>query len=558
MTNALRSSANSRTLTDIESQRLKLRGETFIVAWSALLVSFFALSFSYSRGIMLLYGDAVAHLHIARRIIDSINPGLRQLGSVWLPLPHLLLVPFVARMSWWQSGLAGAFPSMGAYVLGTAGIYRLARLWVEPRSALVAVFFFGLNPGLLYMQTTAMNEPLFLAEMIWAVVLIIEYGRALQAGETDRATKLLVIAGVVLVAAVFTRYDGWIFTFLAWLFALAATLRRRQWWDSRAGGAFLLFTVMLAVAPILWMGYCARQFGDPLDFMRGPYSARAIEARTSTPGAPQYPGWHSMPVAALYFLKAAELGAAPLRFANLLLILSVAGGVVAAIRWRLRDGLMALLLWVPLPFYAYSIAYGSVPIFIPLWWPHSWYNTRYGMEMLPAFALSLAFLAALVSQWIARRWPAIARWVPTAVVLLLVADNAVLLRAKPLVLDEAIANSRTRIPFEVAYAHALELLPHNSTILAYTSDHVGAFQRAGIALKRTINETDYYQWLPALKDPAKAADFVIATDNDKVAQAVAAKPKGLTLINIVCSTGQPCVRIYSSDRHSAGGSITQK
>lgn len=170
-------------MTDAETQRLKLRGETFIVAWSALLVSLFALSFSYSRGIMLLYGDAVAHLHIARRIIDSLNPGLTQLGSVWLPLPHLLLVPFVARLEWWQSGVAGAFPSMGAYVFGAAGIYRLARLWVQPGSALVAALFFALNPGLLYMQTTAMNEPLFLTEMIWAVLLIVEYGRALQTDE---------------------------------------------------------------------------------------------------------------------------------------------------------------------------------------------------------------------------------------------------------------------------------------------------------------------------------------------------------------------------------------
>jgi hypothetical protein len=207
-------------LTDAEAQRLKLRTETFIVAWSALLVSLFALSFCFSRGIMLLYGDAVAHLHIARRIIDSLNPGFRQLGSVWLPLPHLLLLPFIWRMEWWQSGLAGAFPSMGAYIFGTAGIYRLARLWVSTPSALVAVAFFGLNPGLLYMQTTAMNEPLFLAEMIWAVVLIIEFGRALEAGEMDRASKLLIIAGLVLVMAVFTRYDGWVFAFLAWLVAL--------------------------------------------------------------------------------------------------------------------------------------------------------------------------------------------------------------------------------------------------------------------------------------------------------------------------------------------------
>jgi hypothetical protein len=544
-------------LTDTETERLRLRGETFIVAWSALLVSLLALSFCFSRGIMLLYGDAVAHLHIARRIVDSLNPGLTQLGSVWLPLPHLLLVPFVARMEWWQSGLAGAFPSMGAYVLGTAGIYRLARLWVGPRSALVAVLFFGLNPGLLYMQTTAMNEPLFLAEMVWTVVLIVEFGRALETSELKLAAKLLIATGIVLVAAIFTRYDGWIFAFLAWFIPLGKMLRSRRW-DSPAGGAFVLFTVMVAVAPIIWMAYCARQFGDPLDFLRGPYSARAIEARTSTPGAPHYPGWHSMPVAALYFLKAAELGATPLRFANLLLILSIVGTAAGALRWRARDGWMALLLWIPLPFYAYSVAYGSVPIFIPLWWPHSWYNTRYGMEMLPAFALSLAFLAACLSDWVAKRRPSIARWTPPVLSVLVVASNGVLLHAKPLVLDEAIANSRSRIPFEAAYARALQLLPVNSTLLAYTSDHVGAFQRAGVALKRTINETDYYQWAPALKDPAKAADYVAAIDGDRVAQAVAAHPDGLTLINIVCSTGQPCVRIYSSDRHRPNGSITQK
>lgn len=554
----MRFSANSRTLTEAETDRLGLRSETFVVAWAALLVSLFAVSFSYSRGLLLLCGDAVAHLHIARRLIDSANPGLAQLGSVWLPLPHLLLLPFVARMEWWQSGLAGAFPSMGAYVFATAGIYRLARLWIAPKPALIAAVFLGLNPGLLYLQTTAMNEPLFLAEMIWAAILLVEYRRALDAGEEDqRAGKLLISAGLVLVAAVYTRYDGWIFACFAWLFALGGMLRGGRW-KSKAGGAFVLFTAMLVAAPLLWMGYCARQFGDPLDFMRGPYSAKAIDARTTAPGSPHYPGWHSMRVAALYFLKAAELGATPLRFANLLLVLSVAGSVAATIRWRRQRAWAALLLWVPLPFYAYSVAYGSVPIFIPLWWPHSWYNTRYGMEMLPAFALSLALLTAIAVEWIARRKPALSVWFVGAVALLVVADSVVVMRARPIVLDEAIANSRTRIAFETGYAKALEILPPKSTILAYISEHPGAYQRAGVALKRTINESDYYQWQPALKDPAKAADFVVATDNDPVAQAVAAQPQGLTLINIVCSTGQPCARFYRSERRTASGSITQK
>ena len=31
--------------------------------------------------------------------------GFTQLGSVWLPLPHMLLLPFVQIYSWWANGL---------------------------------------------------------------------------------------------------------------------------------------------------------------------------------------------------------------------------------------------------------------------------------------------------------------------------------------------------------------------------------------------------------------------------------------------------------------------
>ena len=144
----------------------------------------------------------MAHLHIARRVFDSITPGFRQLGSVWLPLPHILLLPFVWNMGWWHSGLAGACLSIPSYVLGCAGIYRLARMWLDMPAAVVVVAFYGLNPGLLYMATTAMTEPLFLAEMIWAVLLIVQYQRALdpQSPDGPSAGRLLIRAGLVLVA----------------------------------------------------------------------------------------------------------------------------------------------------------------------------------------------------------------------------------------------------------------------------------------------------------------------------------------------------------------------
>jgi hypothetical protein len=541
-------------------ERKQIASEARLVALLAALLGLLSFGYCARHDLLLLYGDAVAHLHIARRIFDSLNPGFRQLGSVWLPLPHLLMVPFVMRMSWWQSGLAGAIPSIGCYILGCVGVYRLARMWLAASPAAVAVAFYGLNPGLLYMQATAMTEPLFLAEIIWATLLIAEFCRAVKpmpaeqspepeaSQNRDRlASRLLVAAGLVLLAAVFTRYDGWIFTSLAWLVAAAAMLRAKAWRD-RAGGAFFLFTVMLAVAPLLWMAYNAKQFGDPLDFLRGPYSAKAIEERTMPPGAWHHPGWHSMRVSALYFLKAAELGTVPLRFANTLFLLSVAGTVAAIARGWSGSMAALMLLWVPLPFYAYSVAYGSVPIFIPLWWPHSWYNTRYGMELLPAFALFIAMLVA----WILDLTKKKALWVtplilPT-VLLLIFINNVALARATPLVLQEAIANSRTRIPFEQAIARSLSPIfaCSRGPMLMYTSEHIGALQRAGVPLRRTINEGDYYQWGGALRDPAGSAQLVVAIDGDAVAKAVKEHPDGLTLLTVICSTDQQCARIYAS------------
>jgi hypothetical protein len=80
------------------------------------------------------------------------------------------------------------------------------------------------------------------------------------------------------------------------------------------------------------------------------------------------------------------------------LILLAAAGVLISI-FHLGRFSAWLLLWIPLPFYAYSIAYGSVPIFIPEWWPFSYYNVRYGLELLPAIAVFIALIPWKVSSF---------------------------------------------------------------------------------------------------------------------------------------------------------------
>lgn len=80
-----------------------------------------AAAYVQSRGWTLYFGDAEAHLNIARRLVDSRLPGVHQIGTVWLPLPHLLMAPLAARDELWHSGLAGVPVSVAAYA--AAGLF---------------------------------------------------------------------------------------------------------------------------------------------------------------------------------------------------------------------------------------------------------------------------------------------------------------------------------------------------------------------------------------------------------------------------------------------------
>jgi hypothetical protein len=539
--------------TDPDAVTPATREETFPVALAAVLLAFLALMVSFTRGYLLLYGDAVAHLGIARRILDSHNPGLVQLGGVWLPLPHLLMLPFVQKMEWWQNGLAGAWPSLICYIVSVVGLYRLARCMMTPRWAIAATAFYALNPNLLYLATTAMTEPLFLAILIWTTLLTVECVAGIQASHISVVARRLTLLGLLIVAAVFTRYDGWILGAAVWCVLTVTLARRRDVWR-RVAPSFVIFTLLAVAGPISWLAYNQHFFHDPLDFLRGPYSAAAIDKKTSAPGSPHYHGWHDPGWALLLYTRTAQIDAAAWETGFLVMAAALAG-LTLAIRRRLA--LPALLLWMPLPFYVYSIAYGSVPIFIPQLWPHSFYNLRYGMEMLPAFAVFMF----LMLDWAHLRWgktrPLAARFFQP-VALLLIAVNAVwMMRGLPLVLKEAVANSTTRVAFEMALARELKTFPAGVPILMYNSDHVGALQGAGIPLSQTVNEGDYDSWKAALAAPAEHAAYVVAIAGDQVSAAVAEHPEDLTELSILCTTGQPCARIYQSNRFVPAGATAR-
>jgi hypothetical protein len=554
-----------------DAGRRQWNGDTALLVVLAGMASVVSFLIYFHNGDILLYGDAVAHMNIARRVFDSRTPGLLQLGTVWLPLPHLLMIPFVISKGAWQSGIGGSLPSMAAYVFGVLGIFRLVRgAELGRMTAWLAASIFGLNPNLLYLQATAMTETLYLALFVWALVYFGEFVRERgTAAWSVEAKRSLWTCGGCLLAASLTRYDGWLVAgAMGALVVLVACVRRQFQWK-----AVGLFVVLAWSGPILWLTYNALVYKNALEFANGPYSAKTIEKKGEVPGVPPHPGSGNVVVAGAYFLKAGQLNVAEGNWGRWWVGLAVMGSLaVLVFPRRSREGSAEggaqecashiLPLWLPLPFYMLSVAYGSVPVFPPTWWPFSLYNVRYGVQLLPA----LAVFVALALQWAASLGRA--TWTRTVVVVAGVACAMVsyggLWRAQPVCYREAWVNSRTRIELERSIAEQLSRLPASAAVLMYLGEHVGALQDAGIPLARTINEGNHRMWVQpmdqeglwerALADPGKYADFAVAFEGDPVWKAL--HHRGLPVLTIIAVNGQKRVTIYQTGTVPANSSVT--
>jgi hypothetical protein len=553
--------------------------EVVRLLWLAIFVSVFSFLYYSRSGDVLLYGDAVAHINIARRVFDSKTPGLLQLGTVWLPLPHLLMMPFILSKQMWQSGSGGSIPSMAGYVFGVLGIFRLVRAafgrdgdGVVKVGVWVAAILYAANPNLIYMQATAMGESLYLAFFIWAVVYFAEFA---QGGV--KAERALTKCGLCLFGACLTRYDGW---FLAVVLVVCVVIASPPFdsaqgkllaKDARNGAprpsltscrmVLAKFILLAAAGPALWLAYNAVVYRNPLEFANGPYSAKAIEQKTATVN----PAKGNLFAAGSYFLKAAELDVAEANWqGRLWLFLALVGSLVAGFSGR---GRVALLLWVPLPFYALCVAYGSVPIFVPVWWPFSHYNLRYGLTLLPAFAMFVP-LGILFLVQSAARIPRIAifrdRWAHAAaiasVLALVIASYAAIWRADPICYREAAINMRGRVALDKQLAGWIKSLPSESTLLVYLGEHAGALEQAGIPLRRVINEGNHRVWKQpfdpeglwerALADPAEYADYAVGFDGDAVWKA--AQDGHLKALVEIHTSGEPRAVIFQGRAPTRG------
>jgi len=450
---------------------------------------------------LLLYGDATAHLGIARRMVDSATPGLSQWGAPWLPLPHLLDAPLVIFTPLWRTGVAGSVPALLALALGTWFLHRIVRRTWGAGAAAWAALFYGLNPSLLYLAAVPMTESVYLAAFLGLVDQCSEFSVQPRLGLAWRA-------GAWGLAATLCRYDGW---FVLPFALLALWLAAARCHALRPFAAAWRFCLLAGAGPVFWLGYNWYYLKDPLAFLRGPNSAQQIQA------GQLYPGDHALATAALYYLKTVVLTCGvPLAVVALL-------GLWVWWRRRRAPAAAATAVWLlllPLPWYLWAMWSGNVPIFVPQYWPHGYYNLRYGVQLLPAVAAWSGLAVAAVVAGVRRVTLPHAR-AGIAIGLAVLCGGAYLAMLGgegPVAYAEAVHNAPDRLAMEHALAAALAPWRPGQRILMYYGTYPGALADDGIPVHDVIQESNYRLWTSALAAPHAYAAWVVVERPGPVAE----------------------------------------
>jgi hypothetical protein len=443
-----------------------------------------AIFFCYSRGWLLYYGDAECHLDIARRMVDSQTPGYSQVGSVWLPLTHWAMLPFVRRDNLWHSGLAGSIPFAFFFVLGGCFLFAaVRRIFQSTPAAITATALCALNPNLLYIQSTPMTEGMFfgcLAALLYFTVRFRE----------TQAWWAVAGAGAALCLGTLTRYDGWFLIPFAGIYFLATARERRF-------AVALVFCLLAGLGPLFWLAHNWALSGDPLAFYRGPYSALAIQ------GAADYPGKGYWPRAFQFFGFAAWFCAGP--------CLAILGtlGVAAALAKRAFWPVVLLLL--PPAFYLFSMHSGNTPIFVPVLYSGAYYNVRYGLSILPLLAVAAAAIVAAFPRWLRGR---------VAAAVIVAATLPWLIHPQPenwIVFQEGNKNYLGHRQLERQVEEYLRpRYTRGSGIVTSFGATTAIYRELGIPLRETLTGDNGPVWAAAAKGPApfphQAWAVVIAGD----------------------------------------------
>lgn len=484
-------------------------------------VSTYYFRFYLMNGLGLAYNDARSHLDIGRRVVEGLKPGVAQLGSVWLPLNHILMIPTIWNDWFWHTGLAGTLQNMLSFVAtGLVIYYFLKELRVGLIGRCAAVAIFALNLNVIYLQSTAMTEMLLLATMTIGCYELLLWHRS------DKITNLIKAAAWIMLATL-TRYDGWFL--LAWATLLVGFQVFRQNLSfnlssiksayMKTEGTLILFLTLAGLGIIMWFVWNQLIFKDALYFALGPFSAHAQQQQLLHAGVLATKANLLLSIKVYFFALMYNSYTFPA-------IMALVGAVLL---WRDKSlsgatKLATTSLFAPLAFNILALYLGFSVLFVQGIAGDTWFNIRYGIMLLPSIAIFMGYLIDRSKNF----RPVILGLTFLVLFFAFASKDAV-------TIDDARVGSSQKNVSEVSGYLNSHALNETGFVLISAASHDAIIFSSGLPMKRFIHEGTGKYWLNATAIPDHWARWIVMRtydDNDITWKAVK-KTAGLKNYNLV-------------------------
>jgi hypothetical protein len=306
----------------------------------------------FLQGLTVAHYDAKAHLVVARRMVDSLEPGYGQMGVNWLPLTHLIYLPFVIFDPQYRSGFFPSLVSVCAFAFSGWLTYRIIHRMTGsvPAGIFAAAILLG-NPNLQYLQSCPLTEPLYMMFLLLALDHLISWR------ESDHSTQPW-MAAIWLSLGALCRYEGW-YVFAGVLLLLAYDFWKQYLPRRRVLQAAAIFVILFVVPAAAHSGYIFLRLG-------GNFFLRVAEGNASP-----YLTYKRPFLAVIFHLSELSQMAAILP-----LFLAAAGLLLVLCQPKLFGRRVPLfLLWLPSLINISALYWGLI------------YRLRYSVLLLPAVAL---------------------------------------------------------------------------------------------------------------------------------------------------------------------------
>lgn len=479
------------------------RRATWFIFLALLLISIFSFIHYSQNGLALAYNDARSHLNIGRRVVEGLKPGIAQIGSVWLPLPHVLMVPTIWNDFMWHTGLSGAIQSMISYIATGLLVYQiLKKLNVGLLGRLIGVAVFALNLNILYLQSTAMTELLLLATMTTGCYYLIRWYQSDDTLDVVKTAFWIMLSTLI-------RYDGWFLLFVATLLVFGRTLIKRGLKITE--GMTIMFLSLAGLGIFLWLVWNTLIFKDPLYFAFGPFSAHAQQEQLAQAGI--LDTQHNLPLSIkVYFYALAYNSYTPLT------LLAILGGFVLIfdkklpLPWRIAS--MSLL--APLFFNILALYLGHSVLFVQGISGDTWFNVRYGTMLIPSIAVFIGYLVHRLAKF------------RLLLVSLFIFFTFFSFTSKDAVtIDDARFGSSQKNVSEVSNWLKKEAKDNEGYVLISAASHDAIIFSSGLPMIRFIHEGTGAYWESATAAPDRWARWIIMRtydNNDLTWKAVSKSP----------------------------------